>query len=164
MQRQKFWQVSELRFKERVGKWKSPCLVKCTCCWGQSRILFQYDRLGLVDQLKLLFFFSCFVLWVQVTFFLLPSLEVDFTEKRNLLAKWLQAPYISKLVKISGIVIAASRTKAKATYVTLLCKNCKNVKVVPCRPGLGGAVVPRSCDHAPQVFHKHTVRLWLLSL
>ncbi|KAL3632448.1 minichromosome maintenance protein 5 [Castilleja foliolosa] len=33
------------------------------------------------------------------------------------------AQYISKLVKISGIVIAASRTKAKATYVTLLCKN-----------------------------------------
>lgn len=55
------------------------------------------------------------------------------------------------MVKISGITIAASRTKAKATYVTLLCKNCKNVKVVPCRPGLGGAIVPRSCDHVAQV-------------
>ncbi|KAL7190947.1 hypothetical protein ACSBR2_023090 [Camellia fascicularis] len=62
----------------------------------------------------------------------------------------LGAPYISKLVKISGITIAASRTKAKATYVTLLCKNCKNVKTVPCRPGLGGAIVPRSCDHIAQ--------------
>ncbi|KAL1819710.1 hypothetical protein DCAR_0416014 [Daucus carota subsp. sativus] len=62
----------------------------------------------------------------------------------------LGAQYISKLVKISGITIAASRTKAKATYVTLLCKNCKNVKVIPCRPGLGGAIVPRSCDHVPQ--------------
>ncbi|KAL8037391.1 hypothetical protein ABFX02_11G036700 [Erythranthe guttata] len=62
----------------------------------------------------------------------------------------LGAQYISKLVKISGIVIAASRTKAKATYVTLLCKNCKNVKLVPCRPGLGGAIVPRSCDHVAQ--------------
>lgn len=62
----------------------------------------------------------------------------------------LGAAYISKLVKISGITIAASRTKAKATYVTLLCKNCKNVKTVPCRPGLGGAIVPRSCDHVPQ--------------
>ncbi|XP_009766363.1 DNA replication licensing factor MCM5 [Nicotiana tabacum] len=63
----------------------------------------------------------------------------------------LGAQCISKLVKVSGIVIAASRTKAKATYVTLLCKNCKNVKIVPCRPGLGGAIVPRSCDHVPQV-------------
>ncbi|KAF6143691.1 hypothetical protein GIB67_021701 [Kingdonia uniflora] len=60
------------------------------------------------------------------------------------------AQCISKLVKIAGITIAASRTKAKATYVTLMCKNCKNVKTVPCRPGLGGAVVPRSCDHIPQ--------------
>lgn len=50
----------------------------------------------------------------------------------------LGAQYLSKLVKISGITFAASRTKAKATYVTLLCKNCKNVKVIPCRPGLGG--------------------------
>jgi DNA replication licensing factor MCM5 len=62
-----------------------------------------------------------------------------------------QAQYISKLVKIAGITIAASRTKAKATYVTLICKNCKKGKQVPCRPGLGGAVVPRSCDHVPQV-------------
>ncbi|KAK7291982.1 hypothetical protein RIF29_07576 [Crotalaria pallida] len=62
----------------------------------------------------------------------------------------LGAQYISKLVKISGITIAASRTKAKATYVTLICKNCKNGRQVPCRPGLGGAIVPRSCDHVPQ--------------
>lgn len=62
-----------------------------------------------------------------------------------------QAQYISKLVKIAGITIAASRTKAKATYVTLICKNCKKGKQVPCRPGLGGAIVPRSCDHIPQV-------------
>ncbi|RRT50689.1 hypothetical protein BHE74_00037870 [Ensete ventricosum] len=57
---------------------------------------------------------------------------------------------MSRLVKISGIAIAASRVKAKATYVTLMCKNCKSIKTVPCRPGLGGAIVPRSCDHVPQ--------------
>ncbi|XP_022143029.1 DNA replication licensing factor MCM5 [Momordica charantia] len=62
----------------------------------------------------------------------------------------LGAQYISKLVKISGITIAASRTKAKATYVTLLCKNCRSTVRVPCRPGLGGAIVPRSCNHMPQ--------------
>ncbi|KAM0939110.1 putative DNA helicase [Dioscorea sansibarensis] len=60
------------------------------------------------------------------------------------------AEHMSKLVKIAGITIAASRVKAKATYVTLMCKNCKSVKTVPCRPGLGGAIVPRSCDHVPQ--------------
>lgn len=62
----------------------------------------------------------------------------------------LGAQFISKLIKVSGIVIAASRTKAKATYVSLMCKNCKSVKTVPCRPGLGGAIMPRSCDHVAQ--------------
>ncbi|GLT25412.1 hypothetical protein SLA2020_005430 [Shorea laevis] len=62
----------------------------------------------------------------------------------------LGAQFISKLVKISGITIAASRVKAKATYVHLICKNCKSPRTVPCRPGLGGAIVPRSCDHIPQ--------------
>ncbi|KAK9149833.1 hypothetical protein Scep_008590 [Stephania cephalantha] len=70
----------------------------------------------------------------------------DSTSMRSL-----GAQCISKLVKISGITIAASRTKAKATYVTLMCKNCQNIKIVPCRPGLGGAIVPRSCDHVPQI-------------
>ncbi|GMI81446.1 MINICHROMOSOME MAINTENANCE 5 [Hibiscus trionum] len=62
----------------------------------------------------------------------------------------LGAQYISKLVKISGITVAASRVKAKATYVQLICKNCGSSRAVPCRPGLGGAIVPRSCDHIPQ--------------
>ncbi|KAF5193688.1 Dna helicase [Thalictrum thalictroides] len=72
------------------------------------------------------------------------------SEEEPVSIRSLGANSISKLVKIAGITIAASRTKAKATYVTLLCKNCKNVKTVPCRPGLGGAIVPRSCDHVPQ--------------
>ncbi|KAF3452998.1 hypothetical protein FNV43_RR03431 [Rhamnella rubrinervis] len=63
----------------------------------------------------------------------------------------LGAQYISKLVKISGITIAASRVKAKATYVIVMCKNCRNVQRVPCKPGLGGAIVPRSCNHIPQL-------------
>ncbi|KAH9323318.1 hypothetical protein KI387_017957, partial [Taxus chinensis] len=62
----------------------------------------------------------------------------------------LGAEFMSKLVKISGIVIAASRIKAKTTHVALLCKNCRNVKSVPCCPGLVGVIVPRSCDHVPQ--------------
>ncbi|MFQ6638557.1 hypothetical protein Gotur_016194 [Gossypium turneri] len=60
------------------------------------------------------------------------------------------AQHISKLVKILGIAISASRVKEKATYVQLICKNCNSSRTVPCRPGLGGAIVPRSCDHVPQ--------------
>lgn len=79
------------------------------------------------------------------------EVQVLLSSKENpTFIRSLGAQFISKLIKVSGIVIAASRTKAKATYVSLLCKNCKNVKVVPCRPGLGGAIMPRSCDHVPQ--------------
>ncbi|KAL6331531.1 hypothetical protein AAG906_011471 [Vitis piasezkii] len=79
------------------------------------------------------------------------EVQILLTSKEDSVSmRSLGAQFISKLVKIAGITIAASRTKAKATYVTLLCKNCKNVKIVPCRPGLGGAIVPRSCDHIPQ--------------
>uniref|UniRef100_A0A7N0ZT65 DNA replication licensing factor MCM5 n=1 Tax=Kalanchoe fedtschenkoi TaxID=63787 RepID=A0A7N0ZT65_KALFE len=77
--------------------------------------------------------------------------QILLTSKEDSVSmRTLGAGYISKLVKISGIVIAASRVKAKATYVTLMCKNCQNVKMIPCSPGIGGANVPRSCDHAPQ--------------
>ncbi|GLJ43023.1 hypothetical protein SUGI_0892890 [Cryptomeria japonica] len=79
------------------------------------------------------------------------EVQILLCSKENIISmRSLGAEFISKLVKISGIVIGASKTKAKATYVSLLCKNCKNVKSVPCRPGLGGAIVPRSCDHVPQ--------------
>ncbi|KAJ7979647.1 DNA helicase [Quillaja saponaria] len=80
------------------------------------------------------------------------DVQILLTSKEDPVSmRFLGAQYISKLVKIAGITIAASRTKAKATYVTLVCKNCRNVKQVPCRPGLGGAIVPRSCDHNAQL-------------
>ncbi|KAE8710471.1 DNA replication licensing factor MCM5 [Hibiscus syriacus] len=79
------------------------------------------------------------------------EVQILLTSKEDTVSlRSLEAQYISKLVKISGITIAASRIKAKATYVHLICKNCKNTRAIPCRPGLGGAIVPRSCDHIPQ--------------
>ncbi|KAJ4792586.1 DNA helicase [Rhynchospora pubera] len=80
------------------------------------------------------------------------DVQIFLSSKENCISMRLTgAEYMSKLVKIAGIVIAASRVKAKATYVTLVCKNCKSLKMVPCCAGLGGALVPRSCDHVPGV-------------
>ncbi|RLM79143.1 DNA replication licensing factor MCM5 [Panicum miliaceum] len=79
------------------------------------------------------------------------DVQIFLSSKENCLSmRSIGADYMSKLVKIAGIAIAASRVKAKATHVTLLCKNCRSVRTVSCRPGLGGAIVPRSCDHVPQ--------------
>ncbi|GJN22494.1 hypothetical protein PR202_gb10059 [Eleusine coracana subsp. coracana] len=79
------------------------------------------------------------------------DVQIFLASKENSVSmRSIGADYMSKLVKIAGIAIAASRVKAKATHVTLVCKNCRSVRTVPCRPGLGGAIVPRSCDHVPQ--------------
>lgn len=61
---------------------------------------------------------------------------------------------MSRLVKVRGIIIAASKTRAKATALTVQCKDCKNVKVIPCRPGLSGVMIPRSCDQVTQVLNR----------
>jgi DNA replicative helicase MCM subunit Mcm2 (Cdc46/Mcm family) len=67
-----------------------------------------------------------------------------------------QADYMSKLVKIAGIAIAASRVKAKATHVTLVCKNCRTVRTVPCRPASVGLLSP---DHVT-TSRRYVPRLW----
>ena len=53
---------------------------------------------------------------------------------------------MSKLVIVPGIVTAASRPKHKATYITIQCKSCRHTERVVCRPGVGGAAIPRSCQ------------------
>ncbi|KAK1862575.1 hypothetical protein I4F81_005143 [Pyropia yezoensis] len=57
----------------------------------------------------------------------------------------LQAAHVSRLVRVSGIVIAASKTSCKATRVRLQCRHCRNETGVEVKPGLGGFVLPRFC-------------------
>ena len=38
------------------------------------------------------------------------------------------------------------RLQHKATHVTVICTSCKNTRVIPCKPGLGGAAIPRTCN------------------
>ena len=58
----------------------------------------------------------------------------------------LSSEHVSKLVTISGIVTAAGKPRAKATHVALQCSNCKNTKIVACKPGLSGVNLPRRCE------------------
>lgn len=54
---------------------------------------------------------------------------------------------VSRLVKVAGIVIAASGIKAKATNMAIQCRSCHevipNLKV---NPGLEGFALPRTCN------------------
>lgn len=53
---------------------------------------------------------------------------------------------VSQLVQISGIITSASKPKHKASYLTVQCKECHATQVVACKPGLGGAMLPRRCE------------------
>lgn len=54
---------------------------------------------------------------------------------------------MNKLVKIQGIIISASATRAKATTLTIQCRNCRNTKQV--RPA--GGVAGEGGEHAKHV-------------
>ncbi|XP_033127896.1 DNA replication licensing factor MCM5-like [Anneissia japonica] len=59
----------------------------------------------------------------------------------------LKSDEVSKLVKIPGIIIAASAIRAKATKITIQCRSCRNyMPNLPVKPGLEGYTLPRRCN------------------
>uniref|UniRef100_A0A0K0DG31 DNA replication licensing factor MCM5 n=1 Tax=Angiostrongylus cantonensis TaxID=6313 RepID=A0A0K0DG31_ANGCA len=57
---------------------------------------------------------------------------------------------VSQVVKISGIIVAASQVRAKATKITLQCRTCfHTISDQVLKPGLEGFQLPRTCG-APQ--------------
>ena len=54
---------------------------------------------------------------------------------------------MSHLVKIPGIVIAASGVRAKATRISIQCRSCHGtLPNIAMRPGLEGYALPRKCN------------------
>ncbi|KAG1681055.1 DNA replication licensing factor MCM5 [Nymphon striatum] len=61
----------------------------------------------------------------------------------------LKSDQVSQLVKIPGIVIAASGIKAKATKISIQCRTCRNVVPnISVKPGMEGYALPRKCNSA----------------
>ncbi|XP_064602896.1 DNA replication licensing factor mcm5-like [Liolophura sinensis] len=59
----------------------------------------------------------------------------------------LKSNEMSRLVKIPGIVIAASAIRAKATRLSIQCRSCRNmINNIPVKPGLEGYPLPRKCN------------------
>ncbi|NWH66723.1 MCM5 factor, partial [Geococcyx californianus] len=59
----------------------------------------------------------------------------------------LKSDQMSHLVKIPGIIIAATPVRAKATRITIQCRNCRNtINNIAVRPGLEGYALPRKCN------------------
>jgi DNA replication licensing factor MCM5 len=63
-----------------------------------------------------------------------------------MLIRQLKSLHMAQLVKVPGIIINASAVKAKATHITIQCRNCRNYQSnIPIRPGLEGYTLPRKC-------------------
>lgn len=59
----------------------------------------------------------------------------------------LKSDLIAKLVKIPGIIIAASGVQAKSTTITIQCRSCKEtIPKIKLKPGLDGYNLPRKCN------------------
>nr|XP_054326534.1 DNA replication licensing factor MCM5 isoform X2 [Pongo pygmaeus] len=59
----------------------------------------------------------------------------------------LKSDMMSHLVKIPGIIIAASAVRAKATHISIQCRSCRNTLTnIAMRPGLEGYALPRKCN------------------
>lgn len=46
----------------------------------------------------------------------------------------------------SACLCLCLRPQHKASYLTVQCKECHSTQVVACKPGLGGAMLPRRCE------------------
>jgi len=59
----------------------------------------------------------------------------------------LMSSHVSKMVKIPGIVVAASGIKAKATNITIQCRSCRTtIPNLGIKPGFEGYALPRKCN------------------
>lgn len=58
----------------------------------------------------------------------------------------LKSEMVSRLVKISGVIISASGIKAKTTKISIQCRSCNNtIPNLTVNPGLEGYALPRKC-------------------
>nr|XP_020029520.1 DNA replication licensing factor MCM5 [Castor canadensis] len=65
----------------------------------------------------------------------------------------LKSDMMSHLVKIPGIIIAASAIRAKATRISIQCRSCRNTLTnIAMRPGLEGYALPRKCNAHMQLY------------
>ncbi|RPB26989.1 MCM-domain-containing protein [Terfezia boudieri ATCC MYA-4762] len=76
-----------------------------------------------------------------------PECQVLLHSSANLTSiRDLNASFISKLVRIPGIVIGASTLTSKATTLHIMCRQCRHTKNIPVLGGFSGISLPRICD------------------
>ncbi|KAH3659421.1 hypothetical protein OGATHE_006305 [Ogataea polymorpha] len=80
-----------------------------------------------------------------------PTCQLILLSNDNRLSiRNLDSEHISKIVKISGIVISASTLHSKATDVTLMCRSCRHTMKMKVGSSFGAIQTPKSCQSAQQ--------------
>ncbi|QLQ82158.1 hypothetical protein HG537_0G04130 [Torulaspora globosa] len=80
----------------------------------------------------------------------LPTFQLVLNSKVNeTLLRQLDSEHVSKLVRISGIIISASVLSSRATYLSLMCRNCRHTTSLRINNfnsiGGGSVRLPHSC-------------------
>ncbi|GMM35409.1 MCM DNA helicase complex subunit [Saccharomycopsis crataegensis] len=76
-----------------------------------------------------------------------PSCQLILRSKDNEVSiRELDSNNISKIVRISGIIISASVLSSKATMVQLVCGNCKHTMRVQVNSAFGSLILPSNCE------------------
>ncbi|PRP88455.1 hypothetical protein PROFUN_03172 [Planoprotostelium fungivorum] len=76
------------------------------------------------------------------------EIQIVLESNQNVIPiRGLMSNHISKLVAVSGIIVAASRKQARGTRLTIMCRGCLARKTIESK-GYGSAL-PRTCDGAP---------------
>jgi DNA replication licensing factor MCM5 len=58
----------------------------------------------------------------------------------------LGADNVSQLVCVRGIVVSSGRPRVKSTRLSIMCRNCRNRRLINCSAGFGHTQLPRTCD------------------
>ncbi|CAM9525071.1 unnamed protein product [Discosporangium mesarthrocarpum] len=81
----------------------------------------------------------------------LPEIQVVIrSEQLPTGLRGIAADHVNKLLKVPGIIISATRIRAKAVSVAIRCKTCGCLKHLPCNGPFGGAALPMKCDRNGQ--------------
>lgn len=83
---------------------------------------------------------------LQAAIAAIPVCQIILKSNANPLSiRELSAGYISKLVRIPGIVISSSTLSSKATSLQLVCRGCHHLHRVDVDSGFAGISMPKSC-------------------
>ncbi|KAH3679324.1 hypothetical protein WICMUC_001064 [Wickerhamomyces mucosus] len=61
----------------------------------------------------------------------------------------LDAQHISKIIRVSGIIISASVPSSKAVSVQIMCRQCRHTQRIKVNSSFGGVTLPKTCNAIP---------------